>query len=83
VIPAVEGMPVDVVYGRFDSSLEAGALLERVLSVGFTGTEMLIDSCGRWEVVLEGVPDLEIARGVQEEAASVDLEPTLELGSDG
>ena len=83
VRPAVEGEPVDVVYGRFDSRVEAAELLERVLTVGFTGTETLFDACGRWKVVLEGVPSLEIARGVQEEAATVDLEPTLERGADG
>ena len=83
VRPAVEGEPVDVVYGRFDSPVDAAELLERVLTVGFIGAETLVDACGRWKVVLEGVPSLEIARGVQEEAATVDLEPTLERGSDG
>ena len=83
VHPAVEGEPVDVVYGRFDSPLEAAALLERVLTVGLTGTETIVDACGRWKVVLEDVPSIEIARGVQEGAASVDLEPTLERGVGG
>ena len=78
--PAVEGEPVDVVYGRFDSPVEAAELRERVLTVGLTGTETRFDGCGRWEVVLEDVPSLEIARGVQEGAATVDLQPTLELG---
>ena len=83
VRPAVAGEPVDVVYGYFDSPLEAADLLERVLTVGLTGTETIFDACGRWKVVLEGVPSLEIARGVQEGAASVDLESTLERGAGG
>lgn len=81
VRPAVDGQPVDVVYGRFDDPVSAAEHLERVLAVGFAGTEVLPDGCGRWKVVLEGVPRLEIARGVQEEARTVDLLPTLELGS--
>ena len=79
---AVEGQPVDVVYGRFDDPDTAAAFRDRVLSVGFAGTEMLGDGCGRWKVVLRNVPSLEIAREVQAEAATVDLSPTLELGSD-
>jgi hypothetical protein len=81
--PAVEGRPVEIVYGRFDSPLEAAELLDRVLTVGFIGTEMQTDACGHWKVVYEDAPSLEVARGVQEEARSVDLAPTLELGTDG
>jgi hypothetical protein len=81
--PAVEGRPVDIVYGRFDDPNSAVAARDGILAVGFTGTEALPDGCGRWKVVLEGVPSLEIAREVQAEAATVDLMPTLELGSDG
>ena len=81
VHPTAEGQPVDVVYGRFDDPAEATDFRDRVLAVGFAGTEALPDGCGRWEVVLEGVPTLEVARGVQAEARSVDLSPTLELGS--
>ncbi len=84
VHPAVEGEPVDVVYGRFDSPLEAAALLERVLTVGLDRDgDRSSTACGRWKVVLEDVPSIEIARGVQEGAASVDLEPTLERGVGG
>jgi hypothetical protein len=81
--PAVEGRQVDVVWGRFDDSMEADALRERVVAVGFVGTEALPDGCGRWKVELDGVPSIEVAQEVQKEAASVDLRPTLELDSDG
>ena len=83
VLAPVEGQAVDVVFGRFDGPEAAATFRDRVLSVGFSGTEILADGCGRWKVVLEDVPSLEIAREVQAEAATVDLSPTLELGSPG
>ena len=78
----VEGQPVDVVFGRFDDPEVAAETSDRVVAVGFIGTEALPDGCGRWKVVLEGVPSLETAREIQAEAATVDLRPTLELGSE-
>ena len=66
-----------------DGPEAAATFRDRVLSVGFSGTEMLADGCGRWKVVLEDVPSVEIAREVQAEAATVDLSPTLELASPG
>ncbi len=72
-----------MVYGRFDDPASATEERDRVVSLGFTGTEVLPDGCGRWKVVLRGVPTLEIASEVQREAGTVDLHPTLELGSDG
>ena len=81
--PPVDGQPVDVVFGRVDDPVAAVKFAERVVSVGFVGTEALADGCGRWKVVLVSVPGLDVAREIQEEARTVDLEPTLELGSDG
>ena len=81
VRPAVEGQPVAVVYGRFDRPDDAAEFRDRVVGVGFQGTEVLFDGCGRWKVVLEDVPSVDIAREIEEEAATVDLEPTLELDS--
>ena len=78
---AVEGASVDVVFGRFDDPRTADDERDRVVGAGFTGTEAVPDGCGRWKVVLESVPSLEIAREVQAEAGSVDLFPTFELGS--
>lgn len=79
VQPALEGRGVNVVYGRVDSPLEADALRDRVLAVGFTGAKALGDGCGRWKVIVEGVPSVEIGQEIQEEARSVDLGTTLEL----
>lgn len=80
---AVEGQRVDVVFGRFDDPESAFDVRDDVVAVGFTGTEALPDGCGRWKVVLESVPSIEIAREIQMEAATVDLKPTLELDPDG
>jgi hypothetical protein len=83
VHPAVEGEPADVVFGRYDDPVTADSVREKVVSVGFVGTESLGDGCGRWKVVLEDVPTVDIAREVQAEAATVELATTLERSSDG
>jgi hypothetical protein len=79
---AVDGQPVDVVFGRSDDPVSADELRDQVVSVGFVGVESEPDGCGRWKVLLADVPSLETARAVQEEAERVDLAPTLELGSE-
>lgn len=81
VRPAVEGQPVDVVFGRFDHPDAAANFLDRVVGVGFAGTQVRFDGCGHWKVVLENVPSVEIGREIQEEATTVDVETTLEQGS--
>jgi hypothetical protein len=78
----LEGQPADIVYGRFDDPVAAADLLERVLAVGFAGTVLQFDACGKWQVLLEDVPSVEIAREVQAEARAVGLEPTLERAGD-
>lgn len=82
-LPPEEGRPVNVVFGRLDSPVEAEEERERVVGFGFVGTEVEPDDCGRWLVVLGEVPSLEVAREVAEEARSVDLDPALELDPDG
>jgi hypothetical protein len=81
VRPAVEGQPVEVVFGRADDPVSADQLRDKALSVGFKGTESVPDGCGRWKVVLQGVPSLDVAREVQDEAHTVGLRPTVELGT--
>lgn len=80
---AVDGQPVAVVFGRVDDPVAADQLRDKVVSVGFKEIEALPDGCGRWKVVLENVPDLGVARGVQDEARGVGLNPTLERDSGG
>ena len=77
----VEGEPADLVFGRFDDPRAAIEFAEHVVGVGFVGTEAIGDGCGRWKVVLEDVPSVQIAQEVQAEAGTVDLAPTLELAS--
>jgi hypothetical protein len=81
--PPVDGQQVDVVFGRFDSPQAAAGVRDEVISVGFVGTGVLPDGCGRWKVVLDGVPSIDVGREIQDEAQTVDLHPTLELASDG
>lgn len=83
VHPAVEGQPVDLVYGRFDSPTAADDLRDRVVSVGFTGTEVIGDGCGRWKVVLENIPSIVVASQVRAEAVKAGFTPALELATDG
>jgi hypothetical protein len=78
IVEPVPGEPVDLVWGRFDDPVTSADFAAQVVSVGFEGTESLGDGCGRWKVVLEDVPSIEVAREVQEEAATVDLAPTIE-----
>ena len=80
---AVEGQPVDLVYGRFDSPARADHLRDRVVSVGFTGTDVLGDGCGRWKVVLESIPSIAVASQVRAEAVKAGFAPELELGTGG
>jgi len=80
---AVDGSPVDIVYGRFDSPVEAAELRDRVVATGFTGTEVLADGCGRWKVVYESVPSLGVAQQVQENARQAGFEATLERAAQG
>ena len=79
----VEGSPVDIVYGRFDSVAEAEELRDRVVGVGFAGTEVLADGCGHFKVVYESVPSLEVAQQVQANARKVGFEATLERAAAG
>jgi|APDOM4702015248_1054824.scaffolds.fasta_scaffold161108_2 hypothetical protein len=76
--PAGASGPVDVVFGRFDTPDAADALRDRALAVGFVGTKTLADGCGRYKVVLTGVPSIEVGREIQAEAAPVQLAPRLE-----
>ena len=73
---------MEVVYGRFDHPDAAAGFRDRVLELGFQGTEVMFDGCNR-QVVLEGVPSVEIAHELQAEAATVDLHLTVELDPDG
>jgi hypothetical protein len=68
----------EVVFGYRDSRREALELQARVNQVGFTGTDVEDDGCGRVRVSVDDVPSREVGEEVIREARSVGLEATLE-----
>jgi len=79
VHPARADGDLEVVFGRTDSPTAAATLLDRVLAVGFKGSEVEPDGCGRWKVAVHGIPTLKVGGEVMAEARSVGLHPTLEV----
>ena len=75
--PTGEG-ELEVVFGYRESELEALGLQKEVLTLGFTGTEVERDGCGRVRVSVDDIPSREAGEEVVREARSVGLEPTLE-----
>jgi len=78
VRPATEDGDIDAVFGYFDSEREAIVLRDRALGVGFLGTEIQWNGCGRVRVAVGGVPTLDVGHQLAEEARAVGLEVTLE-----
>ena len=78
VRPATQDGDIDAVFGYFDSAAEAAAVRDRALAVGFPGTEVSWDACGRARVALGGIPTLEVGRAFVEQARTVGFEVTLE-----
>src|SRR5262249_33504466 len=77
--PARSDGDLEVVFGRFTSTAEASALLEKVLAVGFKGSQVEpIDACGVLKVTVRGIPTLKVGREVLAEARSVGISATLE-----
>lgn len=68
----------EVVFGYRDSEREALELRAGVLAVGFSGTEIEGDGCGRVRVSVDDVPTREVGEEVIRQARTVGLEPTLE-----
>ena len=68
----------EVVFGYLDSRREAVELQAQALAVGFSGTEIEDDGCGRVRVSVDDVPSREVGDEVIRQARTVDLEPTLE-----
>ena len=71
-----------MVFGYAENYDDASALLDRVLGVGFEGTEVTQDGCGRLRVALDDVPTQAVGAEVADEARGVGLEPTLEHDPD-
>ena len=77
VAPTGEG-ELQVVFGYRDSELEAVALRDEALAVGFEGAEVVRDACGRVRVAVDDIPSREIGEEVIRQARTVGLEPHLE-----
>ena len=78
VHPATMDGDIDAVFGYFDTELEAVEMRDRALEVGFAGTEMTWNGCGRIRVAVGGIPTLAVGREFVEQARTVQLEVTLE-----
>jgi len=76
----VEGQPVAVVFGRFDTLRAADALAQRAEHVGFQGLRIEQDGCGRLVVWLPNAPDVKTGESVVAEARGARFETHLELG---
>jgi hypothetical protein len=80
VHPATRDGAIALVFGYFDSSVQAALQQERVRRVGYREANVESDGgCGRVRVVVDGYTTLAGARDAVAEARSVGLRPTLEL----
>ena len=78
VRPATADGDIDAVFGYFDDELAAAAVRDRALEVGFGGTELGWNGCGRVRVAVGGIPSLAVGQEFVEQARGVGLEVTLE-----
>jgi hypothetical protein len=78
VHPATTDGDIDAVFGYFDTELEAAEVRERALEVGFVGTELAWNGCGRVRVAVSGIPTLAVGQELIKEARMVGFEVTLE-----
>jgi hypothetical protein len=81
VSPVTGEGELEVVFGYRDSEREALELQAQVEALGFTGTEVEQDGCGRVRVSVDDVPSREVGEEVIREAQGVGLAPTLEQES--
>jgi hypothetical protein len=78
VRPATADGDIDAVFGYFDTESDASAVRDRALEVGFVGTEMAWNGCGRVRVAVGGIQTLKVGREFVEQARTVDFDVTLE-----
>ena len=81
VHPAKTDGNLEAVFGRFDSTVRAEAVLRHALEVGFKGTRIESDGCGLLEVTLHGIPTLPVGQDFIAEARRVGFNPRLEQGT--
>jgi len=69
--------PVHVVFETTSSALEAGPLRDRIVALGFVGTTIRRDDCGRTRVLLRWIPSARVGREIIAEARPAGLDPWL------
>lgn len=69
---------IDAVFGYFDTEGDAAPVRGRALAVGFEGTELAWNGCGRVRVAVGGIPSLEVGRDFAKQARAVGFDVTLE-----
>ncbi len=74
-----ETAPLDLVFGRRDTSAEANELLARVRAVGYVDAEVRADGCGRWKVLYDGIESYAQGASSAAEAHGAGLEAWLEI----
>ena len=78
--PATEARAIEAVFGHLGSLQEAVGLRAKAARVGFQRVQVVHDGCGRYKVVIEGIPSLAVGRELLAEAQSVGLAGKLEGG---
>ncbi len=78
-----ETAPLDLVFGRRDTSAEAQELLARVRGVGYADAEARLDGCGRWEVLYDGIESYPQGASSAAEARGAGLKAWLEIEPPG
>ena len=81
VRPATTGGSIDAVFGYFDNEGDAARVRDHALAVGFQGTEMAWNGCGRVRVAVGGIPTLAVGRDFVKQAETVGFDVTLEQGA--
>lgn len=76
--PATTDGDIDAVFGYFDTEREAVVVRDRALEVGFVGTGISWNGCGRVRVAVGGIPTLAVGRDFVEQARGVGFDVTLE-----
>lgn len=83
VAPQGSTEPLDLVFGRRDSPVEAEALRARVAAVGYVDAEMRGDGCGRWEVLYDGIESYAQGASSAAEARGAGFDAWLEIEPPG
>lgn len=69
---------IDLVFGRANSQAAADTITQRAETVGFKGVKTVRETCAVWKSALRGLHDFDVAVGIQDEARTVGLFPTVE-----